>query len=289
MGAIDLSLIPAPVIVEPLDYEAILAGRKADLTARGLALDPPIDFGPVLGLESEPLTKLLEADSYRELVLRSAFNQRARGGLLAYAVGGDLDNLVANFDVVREAGESDAALRARTLLAPGGWSTCGPTQAYVFRALSADARVSDVQVSSPTPGQVRVAVLASDPTGVAAADLLAAVDAALSPDDVRPLGDQVVVVSAAVATYDVTATLVVGSGPDGGTVYVAAIAAVQAYAAAQRKLGAPIRRSAITAALMQPGAADLQLASPAADLVGVAETAPVLGALALTLTTEGAA
>jgi phage-related baseplate assembly protein len=49
---IDLSRLPAPAVIEPLDFEQILSALKADLISR----DP--ELADTLSLESEPLTKL---------------------------------------------------------------------------------------------------------------------------------------------------------------------------------------------------------------------------------------
>lgn len=280
MASIDLSRLDPPVIVEALDYPSIYAALEADLLAR----DPTL--ANALTLQSEPLVKLLQVAAYRELDIRAAFNQRARGALMAFAVGTDLDNLAVNLGVVREAGELDAALRARALLSLDGQSTAGPAGAYVYHALSADPAVADVAVSSPAPGQVRVVVLSKADDGVAAPELLAAVAAALNADEVRPLTDQVSVVSAAVAPYAVDATLSVLPGPDSGTVLTAALAAVNAYAAAQRKLGKPVRRNALVAALLQPGVDDVELRAPEADLPPVPEVAPVLEGLSVAVSVE---
>lgn len=280
MASIDLSQLAPPVIVEALDYPTIYAALEADLLAR----DPTL--ANALSLQSEPLVKLLQVAAYRELDVRAAFNQRARGALMAFAVGADLDNLAANLGVVREAGELDPALRARALLSLDGQSTAGPVGAYVYHALSADPAVADVAVSSPAPGQVRVVVLSKADDGVAAPDLLAAVAAALNADEVRPLTDQVSVVSAAVAPYAVDATLSVLPGPDSGTVLTAALAAVNGYAAAQRRLGKPVRRNALVAALLQPGVDDVELRTPADDLPPTPEVAPVLAGLTVAVAVE---
>lgn len=282
--AIDLSKLPAPNAVEPLDFEGIVSDYKLLLTDgdadAGIVGDPSL--APALALESEPLTKQVEAGAYRELLIRNRVNQGVRASLLAYAVGPDLDNAAANLGVVRLDGELDDRLRARAVLAPEGWSCAGPTGAYVFHALSASLEVADVDVSTPTPGQVRVVILSTDAAGVADADLLATVSAALNADDTRPLTDQLVVASATIATFDVEATYTVLPGPDASTVQDAQVAAVQAYAAAQRHLNRPVRRNALIAALMQPGVDELTLTSPAADIEAASEVAPVLGALTVT-------
>ncbi|MER2298395.1 MAG: baseplate assembly protein, partial [Pseudomonas sp.] len=83
MSQVDLSKLPAPQLLEDLDYEALY---QADLET----------FRDYLGeawnanLESDPVTKLLEVGAYRKLLNRARINDAAKSLLLAYAQGGDL-------------------------------------------------------------------------------------------------------------------------------------------------------------------------------------------------------
>ena len=80
---IDLTQLPAPSVVEVLDFEAILAGRKADL----VSLLPEAKHAAVtalLELESEPATKLLEENAYQETGNHPA-QPPQRGGQGRYA------------------------------------------------------------------------------------------------------------------------------------------------------------------------------------------------------------
>ncbi len=100
MATIDLSLLPPPFVVEELDYETLLAERKATL----ISLYPEEQRTAVartLSLESEPLVKLLQENAYREVILRQRVNDAARAVMVAYAVGSDLDQLGANNNVER--------------------------------------------------------------------------------------------------------------------------------------------------------------------------------------------
>jgi phage-related baseplate assembly protein len=274
--AIDLSLLPVPDVVEALVFETILAALKADLAARAP------DLAPVLALESEPVVKLLEVVAYRELLLRARVNDAARAAFLATATGADLENLAAFYGVARltltpaDPGavppvpavmESDADLRRRAQLAPEGFSTAGPSGAYVFHALSADPDVLDASAVSLLPGEVTVAILSRTGSGAASAPLVATVLAALSAEDVRPLCDTVGVQSAGIVTYAITAQLFFLPGPDRAVVLAAAQAAAAAYASAQHRLGRDITLSGVYAALHQPGVQRVNLISPTADIV----------------------
>jgi len=270
---IDLSQLPPPSVIENLDYEAVLAAMLADLRGRYPAFDALV--------ESDPAYKLLEVCAWRETILRQRINDAARAVMLATASGADLDQLAAIFGVERlvvDPGdpdalppieptlESDAALRRRTQLALEGFSTAGPVGAYLFHALGAHGDVLDASVQSPNPGEVLVTVLSRSGDGTPAQEVLDAVEAALSADDVRPLCDTVSVQAPTVAAYTIEATLVFYSGPDKGEVMAAAQTAGEAYAEAQHRLGRDVTLSGVYAALHCAGVQRVELTSPAATL-----------------------
>lgn len=278
---IDLNRLPAPDVIETLDFETILAERKARL----LELTPEADrpaLEATLALESEPIVKLLEENAYREMALRQRINEAARAVMLAWAKGADLDQVAANHEVERfllDPGnpsavppvpptyESDDELRLRTQLAFEGLSVAGPRMAYVYHALSADPRVADVSAVSPEPTEALITVLSREGDGTAPQDLLDAVDAALHDEDVRPVGDRVTVQSATIVPYTIEATLHLYPGPEAEPIRAEAEARLQAYIAAQRRIGRDIRRSAIYAVLHVEGVQRVEIEEPAADVV----------------------
>lgn len=257
---IDLSSLPAPAVVAELDYETILADLRADLLTRAPTLAEALD------LESEPVSKLLEVAAYRELLLRAHVNASAKAVMLASATGSDLDQLAALMDTARIDGEGDASLRRRAQLAWEGLSTAGPAGAYHYHALSAHPQVRDAMISSPTAGTVRVMILGTEGDGTPSAEVLAAVEAHLSDDDVRPLTDTVVVVGASITRYQVTAALTLDEGPASGPVMAAVQAAIEAAVGRLHTPGRDINRSALFAALHQPGVRRVELIAPAADI-----------------------
>lgn len=204
MATIDLSQLPAPDVVETLDYETLLAERKATL----ISLYPEEQQAAVartLSLESEPIVKLLQENVYREVILRQRINEAAKAVMVAYALDDDLDQLGANNGVERltitaadettipptaAVMESNDDFRARIAAAFEGLSVAGPTGAYEYHARSADGRVADASAISPSPAVVTVTVLAREGNGTAADDLLAVVDAALNDENVRPVADR---------------------------------------------------------------------------------------------------
>ncbi|HGZ0707639.1 baseplate assembly protein [Escherichia coli] len=280
-GTIDLSQLPPPVVVEPLDFETLFAQRKAAFIAM-YPEDEQEEIARTLELESEPITMLLEENCYRELLLRQRVNEAARAVMLAYSTDSDLDNLAVNFNVERltiqeeddsvtppieAVMESDPDLRTRTQQAFEGLSVAGPTAAYEFWGRSADGRVADISAVSPTPACVTISVLSREGDGTASEDLLSVVAAALNDEEVRPVADRVTVQSAEIVPYQIDATLYIYPGPEAEPVRQASEQQLQAYIAAQNRLGRDIRLSAIYAALHVEGVQRVELVQPVADIV----------------------
>lgn len=279
-GIIDLSQLPAPDIVETVDFEVILAERKAYY----LSLFPKDEQAAVaatLTLESEPVVKLLQENAYREMVLRQRVNDAGRALLLAYAKSKDLEQIAANYNVKRltitkadnttvpptpAVMESDEALKERTQMAFEGLSVAGPREAYKFHARSADGRVADASAISPAPCEAVVTILTTAEDGSAEPDLLPIVEAALSDEDVRPVGDRLTVKLAKLVPYRIRATLYLYPGPEAEPILVEAAKRAAAYSKARRRLGRDVNRSAITAALHVVGVEKVDLHEPAEDI-----------------------
>ncbi|CAI8822531.1 baseplate assembly protein [Kosakonia quasisacchari] len=281
MPIIDLSQLPAPDVVEELDYEAILNDRKATLVSLFPA-DEQEALARTLALEPEPLTKFLQENAYREVMWRSRVNEAARAVMLAYAAGNDLDVMAANSNTARlvispaddstipptpAVMESDKDLRLRAQQAFEGLSVAGPEGAYEYHGRSADGRVADISVISPNPAYITISVLSREGDGSASDELIAIVDKALNAEDVRPVGDRVTVQSAEIVPYQINATLYFYPGPESEPIRQAAEQQLKAYINAQRRLGRDIRQSAIYAALHVEGVQRVELSTPQSDLV----------------------
>ncbi|MFT2789529.1 baseplate assembly protein [Serratia sp. T13T92] len=281
MPTIDLSQLPAPDVVEALEYENLLAERKATLISL-YPVDQQEAIARTLALESDPIVKLLQENAYRELMLRQRVNEAARAVMVAFANGSDLDQLGANVDTPRlvitpaddttlpptpAVMESDSEYRVRIPQAFEGISVAGPSGAYEYHGRAADGRVADVKAISPSPACVTVSVLSREGNGMASADLLAVVTRALNDENVRPVGDRVTVQSANIVKYTIEAVLYLYPGPEGVTIQAAAEAKLKRYITAQHRLGRDIRLSAIYAALHAEGVQRVELKKPLADIV----------------------
>lgn len=277
MPTIDLSQLPSPQIIEPLDFETILVDVKAVMIA-AFPADQQASVAAALSLESEPLNVIAQAMAYRELLLRRRINEGAAACMLSYAEGTDLDNLAANLDTERltitpetdtsdAVMESDEALRLRAQSSFEGMSVAGPSAAYEYFARSASGKVADARATSPAPAEVVIAVLSTDGDGTASPELLAAVTAAVNDEEVRPLGDRVTVRSADIVDYSIDAELFLYPGPESEPIINAAMASLRGFLADNdKKIGRDVARSAISASLHVQGVQRVVLRSPATDL-----------------------
>lgn len=287
---IDLSRLPLPDVIESINFEDILEKRQARL----LELYPEDErtaVAELLALESEPLTKYLQENAYREMVLRQRINEAAAAGMLAANFGADIDGVAGRYETQRLEGETDERLRERTQLAFYQVAAAGPADRYRRVALDAHPDVVQVDAWQERPGVVRIALLtrhtlpradANDeqlaighalfqqPDDTAMATIVGpatgiaanAAKARLLADDVQPVGVDLRIGVADIATYRIAATLVVPRGPDPQRLLAAAHDQLAGYlqAAAFR---VDVHRQALHAALLPEGARTVELAAPA--------------------------
>jgi phage-related baseplate assembly protein len=265
---IDLAQLPDPDVVEQIDYEQILADRKAYAVTLW-PVEQQAEVAATLALESEPLTKLLQENAYREMLLRQRVNEASLANMLAKAKGKDLEQLAANVNVERlvvtpansaalppivAVMESDDSLRERAQMAWEGLSTAGPRNSYILHARSADGRVADATAESPSPAVVVVTVQGLTGDGSVDQTLLNIVRQYLSDDDRRPVADRLTVQSATVLPYQVDAVLYLATtGPEAEPIREAAQARLVTFISQRRRLGVEVSESAIHAALHVEG------------------------------------
>lgn len=268
MSLLELSALPAPDVLEPLDLEATY--QEGLGTFRGYMGD-----NWSAPLESEPVVKVLEVAAYQKVGNRARVNDAAKALLLAHAIRGDLDQLGANVNLPRlviqaedltavppvpKVMEEDDPYRERIQLAYEGLTTAGPRNSYILHARSASGRVADATAESPAPCNVTVTVLSSEGRGEASAELLATVENALNDDDVRPVGDRLRVQSAQIIDYRIDAILhMTGSGPEGDASLAEAKKRLAAWINPRKRLGVEVARSAVDAQLHIAGVSRVEL------------------------------
>lgn len=286
--AIDLSGMAPPDVVERLEYEAVLAEMKADAVARLASVG--IDYN-VGSLETDPIVVVLETAAYRETLLRARVNDATRAIMLAYAQGHDLEHRGVYYGVERmvipatadtpEVREKEDALRRRIQLAPEALAAAGPEGAYAFHTLSVDPSIVDVAVLNPAPGHIHVLPLVAGGDGVPGQELLERVLNRLRQPKIKPLTDILTVRAPTVVPYSIAATLAIASGPDKSVVVALAKSKAADYATERRRVGMPVNRSGIFAALHVPGVERVDLASPTADVVPAEDQVAVAGEISV--------
>lgn len=279
---VDLKKLPAPKVVQELSYETLLTQRKEKFLSLQESDEMRQHWQARLQLESEPVVKLLEENAYLELLLRTNINESAKAVMLAYATGSDLDQLGALFGVTRliiqaedlksnppttAKYEDDERFRTRIQMSLEGLTTAGSRASYEFHALSTSAKIKDVDVTSPTAGTVKVAILSTEGQGTADGDLIKAVKEQLNAEHIRPLTDTVLVESAVILTYEIQATITLYPSVLESVVMGNVNQAIASYVNKQHLLGIDITRSGIYAALHQEGVQNVKLTKPMDDLI----------------------
>ena len=279
--SVDFDLLPKPNFVDVIDFESIFSERKDYL----ISLYPPneqADIRKLLSRESEPVTKVLQENAYREMILRNQINDRALATQLAFAKKEDLDIWGANFDVERliisEADnsitppaqavyETDEDFRYRIQKKLDALSTAGPESAYEFHTLSADSRVADVKCSSPAPAHALLTILQRDSINNASTEALNNIVLNyVSAEKKRPTGDRVQVQSAEIINYSIEAVLVTKNVPETDSVLLAAQDNINTYAKTAKRLGKGVYFSDLYSALKVSGVERVELLSPLAEI-----------------------
>ncbi|MDC5491720.1 baseplate J/gp47 family protein [Acinetobacter baumannii] len=279
--SVDFNSLPKPNFVDVLDYEDIFKERKEYF----ISLHPEDEQELVrktLSRESEPVTKLLQENAYREMILRNQINEKALATQLAFAKGNDLDVWGANFDVKRlvitpaddsvtppvaAVYEEDEDFRYRIQKKLDALSTAGPESSYEYHTLSADGRVAHVKCSSPAPAHALLTILQRDtPNNASTEELNTIVYNYVSAEKKRPTGDRVLVQSAEIIEYEIEAVLVTKNVPETDPVLAAAQANASAYTKEPKRIGKGVFFSDLYSFLKVSGVERVELVSPTTEI-----------------------
>ncbi|HEO1767579.1 TPA: baseplate J/gp47 family protein [Acinetobacter baumannii] len=296
--SVDFSQLTPPEAVEELDFEIIFQERKERL----ISLYPENkqdQIRKVLERESEPMTKLVQENAYRELILRSRINSQYKASLLAYAKNSDLDAKAADYGVLRllispedlttipptpAVYESDEDLRYRASLAFDGLSVAGPTSAYEFFALSADGRVADAYAFSPYPAEANVVILQRNSiNGAATAELIKIVDTYLSDEKRRPTADRLTVQSAEIVEYEIIAKLHHNNLPETDPLIEEATRNIEVFTNTPRRIGNSVYLSALYKEMHVSGVEYVEIISPSHDVLVTSVQAAFCTAINITV------
>jgi phage-related baseplate assembly protein len=274
-----LQNLPDPDIIETISYETILAALMADAQNRFDAAGIDYDVG---NLETDPVKVVLEAAAFREVILRARINDAAKANLVLFATGSDLDHLAGFYDVVRLEGETDAALRSRTILAIQARSPGGSKYWYAVAARRADVRIRDVSVyREDFLPIIHVAVLSSENNGIPDQAMIDAVTAEVTSDEVRLINDKEIVVEAAVSqVVDISAN--VWLLPDApSSVFAQLEQTLRSAWAAEAGIGFDLDISWLNARLHAFGVKRVEVAQPQASIAVPPSQAIALGTVTL--------
>ena len=221
-----LSYAPLEVlehIGEPLGVRKLTS--KSSLTVLNFSIDEPLDFDFVIPAKTEVETKdgLYVFQTINDVVIPSgelsvsadAECETAGSGSNKY-ITGSINNLITPLSYISKvenitvssggADDEDAdSLRERIRQAPEKFSNAGSRGAYRYHTLSAHQSVTDVAITSPSPGVVNIYPLTKD--GNPSEEIINIVQKYLSDDKVRPLTDYVQVLSPEKVSFTINAKI----------------------------------------------------------------------------------
>lgn len=282
--AVDLSRLPPPNAIAPLDHPALLA----DLVTRFLAYwdelrltRPELPAFTVQGLATDPALVIGRVITYLRLLDRASVNDAVRAVLAPLARKADLDNVVARQGVVRlevSAGvmETDERLFYRYLLSFGR-ASAGSEERLLFDAYTAWPAMHDACVNGfavhGRRGETDLVIAGAD--GTTPPDKLALVRAAVTAPGAKPEAIGIFVLAAQQLTYAVDQVISVPVGPDAELVRLEAEARVGRVALERQLIGATVQRDLVAGAAYGASIAGVAHAAPPQDVVASRYQIPV--------------
>ncbi len=263
---VGVARIPAAAAEGRVTLTAVDPPEEGVSVLAGLRVSPP---GGSVVFETLASALLTDADLSAEVAVRATTagdtgNGFAPGDSWEFVDGMPYLDTVVVAEVTAGGAdeETDDSLRERIRIAPHAWSVAGARNAYIKHAKSVSTLVLDVYPESwdsnpaMVEGLVRVHVLSSPlllgtPEGDAeAAALVLDIDEFLRSDDIKPLCEQLEVVSATIVEVTVTMDVVRYADADAATVATEVAAAFEAYRAGVRSaLGRDFVPSALASRL----------------------------------------
>ncbi len=101
--------------------------------------------------------------------------------------------------------EEDESLAERVFLAPSSYSVAGSQDAYIYWAKTYNTAIGSVVVQSPNPCEVKIYILMDDGT-IPGSGVVSGLQDFLSATTIRPLTDQVEVLTPTAETFNVALT-----------------------------------------------------------------------------------
>lgn len=301
--AIDLSRLPPPNAIEPLDYETLFQAFIARFKAAwaGLrAADPTLPDYDVEALETDPAAIVGQAWSYLRLLDRARVNDAVRAVLAPFAKGTNLDAVAARANVQRlvvapatpttpAVMESDERLLLRYLMAFDRPSA-GSADRYLYEAYTAWPALHDAAVIGHAVhgrrGDTDVVIVGPGGREPTAAELQLVRDAVTAPH-VQPEAVAVAVLPAQRALYDVALAIDVSNGPDASLIQQEAEARVRTVADERTRIGAEVPLNLLTGAAYGPGVISVRSTAPAASIAARPYAIPVCTGISVVTEVRG--
>ena len=171
--------------------------------------------------------------------------------------------------------ESDESLAERVYLAPSGYSTAGPTDAYVYWAKTLNAGIGSVVPVSPEPGKVDVYVLMADGS-MPGEELLQELQDYLTEERIRPMTDLVTVKKPEAVEFSIDLTYYINRSDQAKAVTIQENVkkAVAEYTTWQTsEIGRDINPDELVQRIKAAGAKRVELTAPTFAVVGETQVA----------------
>ena len=173
--------------------------------------------------------------------------------------------------------EDDDDLIERIFLAPSGYSTAGPGNAYKYFVHEFSTEIGSVIVSSPEPCEVVITILMEN-GDLPSQSFMESLEEYLSSDDKRPLTDHVTVKAPDTVNFDIDFTYWINKSESSQAVSLQAevAQAVQDYIEWQtEEIGRDINPSELQSFIMDAGAKRVEIRQPVFTPVGGTRVARV--------------
>lgn len=173
--------------------------------------------------------------------------------------------------------EEDDPYRERIRQAPEKYSVAGPGGAYHFWAMSANQNIIDVSVRSPSPAVVELRPLLKNGQ-IPGTEILDTVFDAVNSKSIRPLTDQVVVLSPEMADFDVQLVYYINkdNAAKASAIQSAVTQAISDYTTWQKsKLGRDVNPSELIWRIRAAGASRVEVTLPVYTPLEVYQVATV--------------
>lgn len=166
--------------------------------------------------------------------------------------------------------ESDERYVTRLLLAPS--SNMGGRRSYIFHVMTADVRIKDLKVKSPSPAHIEVILLSSEGDGTADAAMIDRVEDTLSEENnLVPQSDEIAVMSSEILDYTLNIEIFLYPGVE-QLVVNQALTNAQAAVASLHKCGYDIVESILKSKIYVEGVSKIVISSAGAPFEDIPRT-----------------